>query len=373
MVAQVTVAARIGLIACLLSVLAAPAWADTVRVKDLGRFLGWRENALVGYGIVTGLAGSGDSPASAVTRDAVKNVLSRMGANISPDEVHSRNVAVVMVTAVLPPSAHMGDRIDATVSSVGDARSLVGGTLLMTPLMGPDQQTYALAQGTLVVGGYRFDAQQNRQQKNYPTSGVLAGGATIETPASSSLVNRDGELTFVLQDADATTAERIKDGINTSFGRRVARVTDAATVTIDARNVGSDTYAFVSQIENVSVTPDARAVIVVNERAGTVVAGGGVQISSVVVSQGDIKVSVSQDNDAGQPYTSEYGYGRGLYVASKKIEATQGQDAVVRLPNTTVADLVQALTQAHVDTRGIISILQSIKAAGALHADIVVQ
>ena len=365
-------AARLTLIVCLLSLLAAPAWAQTVRVKDLGRFLGWRENALVGYGIVTGLAGSGDSPASAVTRDAVKNVLSRMGANITPDEVYSRNVAVVMVTAVLPPSAHMGDKIDATVSSVGDARSLVGGTLLMTPLMGPDQQPYALAQGTLVVGGYRFDAQMNRQQKNYPTSGVLAGGATIETPASSSLVNADGQMTFILQDADATTAERVKDGINAAFGRQVARVMDAATIGIDARGAGSDVYGWVAQVENVAVTPDARAVIVVNERAGTVVAGGGVQISSVVVSQGDIKVSVSQDNDA-PPYISEDGHGRGLYVASKKLEAVQDQDAVVRLPNTTVADLVQALTQAHVDTRGIISILQSIKAAGALHADIVVQ
>jgi flagellar P-ring protein precursor FlgI len=353
--------------------LAESATAQTVRVKDLGRFMGWRENALVGYGIVTGLAGSGDSPSSAVTRDALKNVLSRMGANITTDEVHSRNVAVVMVTAVLPPSAHMGDRIDATVSSVGDARSLVGGTLLMTPLVGPDQRPYALAQGTLVVGGYRFDAQLNRQQKNYPTSGVLAGGATIETPASASLVNADGEITFILQDADATTAERVKDGINGTLGRRVAHVLDAATVGIDARGAGSDIYGFVAQVENVAVTPDARAVIVVNERAGTVVAGGGVQISSVVISQGDIKVSVSQDNDAAQPFMSGDSYGHGLYVASKKLEAVQDQDAVVRLPNTTVADLVQALTQAHVDTRGIISILQSIKTAGALHADIVVQ
>jgi len=370
MVEIVKRAAPIGLIVLLLSAPAAPGWAQSVRVKDLGRFLGWRENALVGYGVVTGLAGSGDSPGSAVTRDAVKNVLSRMGANISPDEVHSRNVAVVMVTAVLPPSAHVGDKIDATVSSLGDARSLVGGTLLMTQMMGPDQRTYALAQGTLVVGGYRFDAQLNRQQKNYPTSGVLAGGATIETPASASLVDARGDLTFILQNADATTAERVKDGINAAYGRQVARVVDAATVDIDARGAGSDVYGFVAQIENVSVTPDARAVIVVNERAGTVVAGGGVQISSVVVSQGDIKVSVSQDNDAA-PYMSDYG--RGLYVASKKLEAVQDRDAVVRLPNTTVADLVQALTQAHVDTRGIISILQSIKAAGALHADIVVQ
>ncbi|MBP2161181.1 MULTISPECIES: flagellar basal body P-ring protein FlgI [Asticcacaulis] len=349
------------------------ALAQSVRVKDMGRFLGWRENALVGYGIVTGLSGSGDSPGSKVTRQALTNVLSRFGANVSTDDVHSRNVAAVMVTAVLPPSAHLGDKVDIAVSSIGDARSLVGGTLLMTPLMGPDQRTYALAQGPLVVGGYRFDAQQNRQQKNYPTSGVLPGGATIEMPAAASLLNAGGELTFILKEPDTMTAERIKDGINAAMGMRLARVADSATVVIDARTAGRDVYGFVARVENVAVTPDQRAVVVVNERSGTVVAGGSVQISSVVVSQGDIKVSISQDNDATQPFIAEYGAWNGLVVASKKIEVTPGRDAVVRFPNTTVGDLVQALHQANVDTRGIIAILQSIKAAGALHADLVVQ
>ena len=182
-----------------------------------------------------------------------------------------------------------------------------------------------------------------------------------------------GDLTFILTDADTTTAERIKDGINAARGIQVARVTDASTITIDARNAGDDVYGLVAQIENVAVTPDSRALVVVNERSGTVVAGGAVQISSVVISQGDIKVSVSQDNDATQPYMSEYGNWHGLVVASKKLEAVSDKDAVVRFPNTTVADLVEALSRAHVDTRGIISVLQAIKAAGALHADIVVQ
>lgn len=360
-------------LACVLLILAPPVSAQTVRVKDLGRFLGWRENALVGYGIVTGLAGSGDSEASEVTQQAIRNVLSRMGANVATDEVRSRNVAVVMVTATLPPSAHVGDRIDATVSSIGDARSLVGGTLLMTPLLGPDAQNYALAQGPLVVGGYRFDAQLNRQQKNYPTSGLVPGGASIEVPMTSSLLNANKALTFILQDPDTTTAERIKDGINATLGASAARVTDAATVTIDARGAGDDLYELVARVENVAVTPDERALVVVNERSGTVVAGGAVQISSVVVSQGDIKVSISQDNAAPEPFMSEYGDWRGLVVASKKLEAESDRNAVVRFPNTTVADLVEALAQAHVDTRGVIAILQSIKAAGALHADIVVQ
>jgi len=365
--------AFIGFIAVFLSCLPVPVSAEPVRVKDLGRFLGWRDNALVGYGVVTGLAGSGDSQTSEVTRQAIKNVLGRMGANISPDDVRSRNVAVVMVTAVLPASSHVGDRIDATVSSIGDARSLVGGTVLMTPLLGPDQRTYALAQGPLVVGGYRFDAQLNRQQKNYPTSGVLAAGATIETPVSASLLNENGELVFVLSDPDTTTAERIKDGVNGALGNSLARVSDSATVTVDARAYGTDIYGLVAQIENVRITPDSRAVVVVNERSGTVVAGGAVQISSAVVSQGDIKISVSQDNDAAQPFMSEYGGWHGVMVASKKLEANTGGDTVIRFPNTTVADVVEALQTAHVDTRGIISVLQSLKTAGALHAEIIVQ
>ena len=373
MVPTVKYASLFRIAVCLFGLASTSCWADGVRVKDLGRFLGWRENALVGYSIVTGLAGSGDSQNSEVTRQAIKNVLSRMGANVTPDDVQSRNVAVVMVTAVLPPSAHLGDKIDATVSSIGDARSLVGGTLLMTPLLGPDQRPYAVAQGQLVVGGYRFDSQLNRQQKNYPTSGVLTGGATIETPVTADLLDAKGELTFILKDPDTTTAERIKDAIDAIHGRGTAHVTDASTITIDARPAANDIYHLVSEVENVTVTPDARAVVVVNERSGTVVAGGAVQISSVVVSQGDIKVSISQDNDATQPYLSEYNGWHGLTVASTKIEATSGQDAVVRFPNTTVADLAEALSRAHVDTRGVIAVLQAIKAAGALHADIVVQ
>ena len=366
-------AGHLRLVVLLFCLAVAPAWAETVRVKDLGRFLGWRDNALVGYGVVTGLAGSGDSQTSEVTRQAIKNVLGRMGANISPDDVRSRNVAVVMITAVLPPSSHVGDRIDATVSSIGDARSLVGGTVLMTPLLGPDQRTYALAQGPLVVGGYRFDAQSNRQQKNYPTSGVLAGGATIEMPVLATLLNDKGELVFILSDPDTATAERIKDGVNATLGAGVARVSDSATVTVDARSYGNDIYGLVARIENVGVTPDSRAVVVVNERSGTVVAGGAVQVSSVVISQGDIKISVSQDNEASQPFMSESGGWQGVMIASKKLETTAGEDAVIRFPNTTVADLVEALHAAHVDTRGVISVLQSLKTAGALHAEIIVQ
>jgi flagellar P-ring protein precursor FlgI len=333
----------------------------------------------VGYGIVTGLAGSGDSSRNAMTRQALRNALNRLGANVSADEIQSRNVAAVMVTATLPPSANVGDRIDVTVSSIGDARSLVGGTLLMTPLLGPDQRTYALAQGALVVGGYRFDANFNREQKNYPASGLVPSGASVETAVQSDLLSDKGGLTFILADPDATTAERIAQAINAALGGGVATVRDSSAVTIRAA-AGGDLYQLISRIESLAISPDSLARVVVNERSGTVVAGGGVRISSVVVSQGDIRVSVSVDNEASQP-PYYFGYGpaagggvRSLIVTNTKLDVSQPRsDAVVSFPNSTVADLVEGLSRAHVDTRGIISVLQAIKAAGALHADIVVQ
>ena len=357
----------------LLVLVSASASANEVRVKDLGRFLGWRDNPLVGYGIVTGLAGSGDSPRNEVTRQALRNVLSRMGASVTPDQVQSRNVAAVMVTAALPASANVGDKIDVAVSSIGDARSLVGGTLLMTPLLGPDQRNYALAQGALVVGGYRFESDLNLQQKNYPTSAILPGGATVETPVEANLLDARNELTFILKEPDFTTAERVAEAINMAVGHGAAQVRGAASITI---RPGGNVNNMIARIESVAVTPDQSARVVINERSGTVVAGGAVQISSVVISQGDIKVSVTIDNEASQPqFYGGFGSGvRSLIVTNTKLDVSDPKkDAVVRFPNTTVADLIQGLSQAHVNTRGMIAILQAMKAAGALHADIIVQ
>lgn len=362
-------------LAFLLLVLVAPAaaGANEVRLRDLGRFMGQRDNALVGYGIVTGLAGSGNSPRSEVTRQALRNALSRLGANLLPEQLQSRNVAAVIVTATLPTAANVGDRIDVTVSSIGDARSLAGGTLLMTPLMGPDQRPYALAQGSLVVGGHRFDANLNSNQRNYPTAGTIAGGASVETPVQASLVGTGGELTFILRDPDFSTAGRIADGINANLGRPLARVRGADAVVIEAS--GGEVTRLIAQIENVTVAPAAMGRIVINERLGTVVAGGAVQISSVVISQGDIRVAVTSENSASQPeFYSGFGDGvQSLIVTNTRLDVSNSRDALVRMPNSSVGDLVQALNRARVDTRGIIAVLQAVRAAGALHAEIIVQ
>lgn len=346
-----------------------------IRIKELGHFLGWRDNALVGYGIVTGLAGSGDSPHNAATRQALSNALNRLGTNISPDALQSRNVAAVIVTATLPPDANIGDKLDATVTSIGDARSLVGGTLLMTPLMGPDQNSYALAQGALVVGGYHFEDNLNLRQKNYPTSATLSAGATVEVPVQAHLLGVDRTLSFILKDPDFTTAQRIADGLNQTLGRPLARVAGADRVVIGTDGV-ADVNRLIARIEGVAIQPDQLARVVINERSGTVVAGGPVQISSVVISQGDIKVSVSTDNQASQPYVvGGFAPGaRSLIVTNTKLEVSDAaSDAVVRFPNTTIADLVTALNRAKVNTRSTIAILQAIKAAGALQAEIIVQ
>lgn len=350
--------------------------ADEVRVKDLGRWLGWRENAIVGYGVVTGLAGTGDSPRNEVTRRAMTNVLSRLGINIAPEQIQARNVALVIVTATLPPSSNVGDKIDVTVTSAGDARSLAGGTLLMTQLSGPNEKVYALAQGPLVVGGYRFDSNQNLQQKNYPTTGLITGGATVEAAVSSQLLDDSGRLTFILKDPDFTTAERVAGGINAALGEGTAQVRGADAVTVDPRRAGGDLFRVIVQIEAVTVTPDNLARVVINERTGTIVAGGGVRISSVVISQGDIRVSVTTDNLASQPEV--YGVAgpdvRSLIVTNTKLEVSpQRDDAVATFPSTTVGDLVEGLHRLHVDTRGMIAILQALKAAGALHAEIIIQ
>lgn len=352
-----------------------PASAQQVPLSSIGRFAGWRENSLIGYGLVSGLAGSGDTRRSEVTRQALKNALSRLGTAVTEDQISSRNVAVVMVVAKLPPSANVGDRLDVTVSSVGDARSLAGGTLLMTTLMGPDQRVYALAQGSLLVGGHSFEADLNSQQRNYPTTAILQGGATVERPVEASILGANGTISFLLNDPNFMTASRIASSINSRFGSNVAEAHNADEIRITFNGPPSQLTSFAAEIQSVTVEPDRAARVVINERSGTIVAGGDVMISSVVISQGDIRITVTGDRQASQPsfiggIANDV---RSLVVTNTRLDVDEGSDAVVSFPNTTVADLVQGLSQARVNTRRTISILQAIKAAGALHAELVIQ
>lgn len=351
------------------------AQAQPVRIKDLGKLSQWRENALVGYGLVTGLAGTGDSPRNQATRQSLANMLSRFDLTVPAEELTSRNVAAVMVTASLPAFARVGDAVDVTVTSVGDARSLAGGTLLLAPLKAVDGRVYALAQGSVSVGGYRYDANGNQAQKNHPTVGTVSDGAQVAValdaaPAPSS-------LTFVLKSPDYTTAGRIAEAINQRMNARVARVLDPAAVSIavpaDRR---ADVAPFVMALEEVSVQPDRLAKVVVNERTGTVVAGGDVRIARVAVSHGDLKVTVSTENFVSQPLLVRQTGPQVRtqpYANTELTVAESAKPAFVAAEHDTVAHLVQALSRMRVSTRDVISILQAVKAAGALHAELVVQ
>lgn len=367
---------RLFLIGCAFVAAPLAASAQTVPIKALGRFDGWRENALVGYGLVTGLSGSGDSRSSTVTRQALRNVLSRLGTNVTPEDISSRNVAIVVVTARLPASANIGDQIDVTVSSIGDARSIAGGTLLMTSLLGPDQQVYALAQGPLVVGGHQFEAQLNSNQRNYPTTGRIVLGATIERAVDARLRSASGEISFLLAQPDFETAQNIADAVVGRFGSGAARVENADRVIIAAPGNSAALAQHIAAIEGLSVKPARQFRVVVNERTGTVVAGADVSISPAVISQGDIRVQVETRNEGSQPsFISGLANDvSSLVITNTKLEVEDGRnDATIRLGSTTVGDLVQGLNSLHVSTRRMISILQALRSAGALHADLIVE
>jgi flagellar P-ring protein FlgI len=347
-----------------------------LRVKDLGKVQGWRENVLVGTGIVTGLAGTGDSPSNRATRQALSNVLSQFSLGVPPEQVNSRNVAVVMVSASLPAFARAGDALDVTVSSTGDARSLVGGSLLLTALRAPNGKIFALAQGALSIGGHRYDANGNVVQKNHPTAGSIPNGATVEVGMAAAHSAAPTQVTFVLHEPDYTTASRIASAINTQVGAGLAKARDASGIEIDVPIAfQQETVAFLSRIENVAVEPDRRARVVINERTGTVVTGGDVRISRVAVSHGDLKISIATQNSVSQPaYLGRTGPGVGTVVVSNtQVEVEESGSVGFLASGGTVADLVQSLARMKTSTRDMISILRAIKAAGALHGELVVQ
>jgi flagellar P-ring protein precursor FlgI len=351
--------------------------AQAIRIKDIGKISGWRENALVGYGLVTGLAGTGDSARNKTTRQSIANMLSYFDVSAAADDVQSRNVAAVMVMASLSPFARAGDTLDATVTSIGDARSLVGGTLILAPLKGPDGRVHALAQGAVSVGGYQYDLNGNAMQKNHPTVGSIPNGATIEIGVHNDVMNSQNRVAFILSEPDYTTATRVADAINAAVGVNAASAQDASAIEIlvpeDRRR---QLAGFLTLVENVRVEPDRRAKVVVNERTGTVVSGGDVHIFKVAISHGDLKVSIATENSVSQPIfvrqTSPEV--RTAAMANSRVDVEEkSETGFVAANNNTVADLMQALTRIKTNTRDIISILRAVKAAGALHAELVVQ
>jgi flagellar P-ring protein precursor FlgI len=359
-----------------LTLAAAAGATESIRIKDIGKMSGWRDNALTGYGLVTGLAGTGDSARNKATRQSIANMLSRFDLTLAADDVQSRNVAAVMVTATLAPFARPGDAIDVTVTSIGDARSLVGGALMLAPLKGPDGRIYALSQGALSVGGYKYDMNGNVVQKNHPTVASIPGGAIVEMEVAGNVAADRSNVTFVLSEPDYTTASRVAGAINSRFGSQLAIARDGSGVDIQIPSQRRERMTdFLTEIENVMVEPDRRAKVVINERTGTIVSGGDVRISKVVVSHGDLKVSIVTENSVSQPLlVRQTGPGvQSLPVSNTRVSVEETSGVGYVAANNTVGDLVQSLARLKTNTRDIISILRAVKAAGALHAELVVQ
>ena len=358
---------------CLVSVVAVPVFAQT-RLKDLVEFDGVRGNDLVGYGLVVGLNGTGDGVRnSPFTEEIMVTILERLGVNVTGEQFRPRNVAAVIVTASLPPFARAGSRIDVSVSAIGDASSLHGGTLVMTPLNGADGNIYAVAQGGILSGGVSIAGEAAAEIRGVPTSGVIPFGARVEREVDFTLSSLR-MLRLSLRNADFSTAEIIERAINTQFQRRIATMLDSGTVEIDVSraNVASTAH-LISQIENIQVVPQTRARVVMDQRSGTVVIGSDVQISHVAVSQGALTLRVEEAPLVVQP--NPFSEGETIVVPRTRVgmEDDDGLGLFELQAATTLTDVVEGLSALGVGARELIDLLSTIHAAGALHADLIIR
>ncbi|MDH4317157.1 MAG: flagellar basal body P-ring protein FlgI [Desulfobulbaceae bacterium] len=349
--------------------------AQAARIKDIADIQGVRDNQLMGYGLVIGLNGTGDDvKKSLFTRQSLINMVERLGIGINPEEYNqlkTKNIASVMVTATLPPFAKPGSTLDITVSSIGDASSLVGGSLLMTSLKGPDGKIYAVAQGAVTVGAISFGGKTAMVQKNHPTVGRIANGATIEREVGFSLPT-EGRLIFQLNDADFTTSAHMTKTINDHFNTAIAQPTDSGTISVAIpASFNGDVVDFVSELENLEVITDAPARIVVNERTGTIVMGKDVRISDVAVSHGNLNLIISEPIEVSQP--APLGIGETVAAPRTSIGALEDTGHLVVLNmGTSIGEIAQALNAIGATPRDLIAIFQAIKAAGALHGELII-
>jgi flagellar P-ring protein precursor FlgI len=343
------------------------------RIKDLVEIEGVRGNDLVGYGLVVGLNGTGDGLRNApFTEEALGNLLERLGVNVTGEAFRPKNVAAVIITATLPAFARPGGRIDISVSAIGDAKSLLGGTLVMTPLSAADGEVYAVAQGPIIAGGVSASGDAASEQIGVPTSGAIPGGARVEREIGF-VFGDMAQIRLALREPDFTTAARIEAAINAALGKPVALMGDSGTVALDLAVAGETPARLISLIENITVAPASRARVVVDQRSGTIVLGADVMISRVAVAQGNLSIRVTEAPIPSQP--NPFTEGETLLVPRTSVEISQGGDNRMALveENVTLADLVDGLNALGVGPRDMIDILKAIKAAGALHAELLVQ
>ena len=352
----------------LLALSASGARAQMVRIKDLVRLEGVRSNQLVGYGLVVGLEGSGDSAQTLFTTQSMTNMLSRFGVEVSAAQVKTKNVAAVMITADLPAFARSGDRIDVAVSSLGDARSLQGGTLLQTPLLGADSQVYAVAQGSVSIGGLAAGGGGASVTKNHPTAGRIPNGALVEKEVPMTVAEGD-HLSLSLRQADFSTAAKIAQAIGAATGT-TASAADAGQVRVAIPDqYRGDPVAFVAKIGDLSVEAEPVSKVVINEKTGTIVIGGAVRLTPVAVAQGSLTVAISTEPIVSQPAPLS----NGKTVAAAKTDVSVKEDRASTMllkSGNTIEDLIKALNAIKATPRDIIAILQAIKEAGGLQGEL---
>lgn len=340
------------------------------RIKDIAAIKGIRSNQLTGYGLIVGLDGTGDKSGADFTTQALANMMERMGIHVDKNQLKVKNIAAVMLTANIPPFSRIGNKIDIIASSIGDAKSLKGGTLLLTPLKGVDGKVYAIAQGPVTIGGMGAGGAGGTTRKNHLQVARIANGATIEQEIP---VKLDGKKYLILSllNPDFTTAKRVADTINSSIDEGIAETMDASALRLNIpENMRKNSVAeFIADIETLTIIPDIKAKVVVNEKTGTVVIGENVTISTVAVAHGNLTVTIKKSQDVVQPEP----FSEGETVATPNLEVSIEEEDVNVMPlpgSSTIGELVKGLNSIGVSPRDLISILQSIKAAGALQAEL---
>lgn len=356
----------------LITVIALIPDASAVRIKDIADIKGVRQNQMVGYGLVVGLEGTGDSDDSLFTIQSLSSLLEKMGVTVQPRDIEDvENVAAVMVTADLPPFASLGSRLDVLVSSIGDAENLQGGTLLFTPMRAADGNVYAIAQGPVSTGGFAVSGNSGDQvQKNFPTVGRVVGGALVEKELHSDF-NEKNALTLALKMPDFTTASRVAQAINRAFYNQLARTENAGSIRVTVpENYRGNAVQFVTMIESLGVTPDMVSKVVVNERTGTVIMGENVRIATIAIAHGNLSIQINESQDVSQPLPFSPG-GQTVVTPESEIVVQEGKNPIFLVESgVSIGEVVKALNALGVSPRDLIAIFQALRVAGALQAEL---
>jgi flagellar P-ring protein precursor FlgI len=346
----------------------APVEARAARLKDIASFSGVRNNELVGYGLVVGLAGTGDGTSSTFTMRSMANMLEKMGVEADPDNLKPKNVAAVMVTAKMPVSAKPGSSLDITVSSLGDAKSLLGGVLLITPLKGLDGRVYAVGQGALTIGGFTVGGQAADAQKNIPTVGRIPNGAVVERSVPFKFNNQD-HMTVNLDVRDFGTTMQVVNKINASMGGQFAKAKDISTIDLELPDrFRGNMVPLMASLEDLDISPDGKAKVVVDEKTGTVVLGQDVRLSRVAVAHGNLQIVVSETQQVSQP--GPFSDGETVVTPQTDIQVQEQNNQLMLMEGATLQELVDGLNSIGATPRDLISIIRTLKAAGSLHAEV---